>query len=125
MRRVAWIVVAFACASSAFAGRVIVEFQGVPSARGGAKAAAAARDLFARFHSDLARIARGAAILSVGHSSHATIRREYSVTFVGAAVDATPDVVDAVSHLPYVRRVYHDTLVHTLATPALSDTVVV
>src|SRR5947209_8684513 len=142
MRRVAWIAVAVVFASSAFAGtfagtaqpddateraagRVIVAFQATPSALGGIRAAAVSRDLFTRFHADLARIQHGAAILSVGHSPRATIRHEYSVTFVGAAVEATPDVVDAVSHLPYVRRVYRDTVVHTMATAAPSDTVIV
>jgi subtilisin family serine protease len=134
MRLVKWIAVAVAFASSAFGqtiqpiergtGRVIVAFQATPSAKGGATAAAASRDLFTRFHSDLGHIQRGAAILSAGQTPRAVIRREYSVTFVGAAVDATPDVVDAMSRLPYVRHIYADKPVHTLATPALKDTTV-
>ena len=143
MWRVCSIAIAVTVAASAFAGtlqpndsanydllrkaggRVIVAFNAVPAAHGGVQAAAAARDLFTRFHSDLARIQRGAAILSVDRQPRATIRHEYSVTFVGAAVEATPDVVDAMSRLPYVRHVYRDTVVHTFATAAPKDTVVV
>src|ERR1043166_6160518 len=121
MRLVRWIAVVVAFVPSAFGqtiqtiekteGRVIVAFQAVPAAQGGARAAAATRDLLNRFRSDVGRIQHGASILSAGHSSHAAIRHEYSVTFAGAAIDATPDVIDAVSRLSYVRRVYADTIV--------------
>jgi hypothetical protein len=143
MQRFIWTAVAVTFALSAFAGtlqptdpadddllravsgRVIVAFNAVPSAQGGAQAASASRELFTRFHSDLARIQRGAAILSVDRQPRATIRHEYSVIFVGAAVDATPDVVDAMSRLSYVRHVYRDSVVHTLATAAPKDAVIV
>jgi subtilisin family serine protease len=107
------------------AGRVIVAFDAVPAARGGAHAAAAARDLFDRFHSDLGRMKRGPAILSVGSKPQATIRHEYSVTFVGAAVEADSDGVAAMSGLPYVRHIYRDSVVHALATATPNDAVLV
>ncbi|HEX3584313.1 MAG TPA: S8 family serine peptidase [Thermoanaerobaculia bacterium] len=104
---------------------MIVAFQAVPAARGGAQAASASRDLFTRFHSDLGRIQRGANILSTDRPMRAKIRHEYSVTFVGAAVEATPDVIDAMSRLPYVRHIYPDGVVHTMATPSTKDAVIV
>jgi subtilisin family serine protease len=145
MRRVGSAAVAVVFAVSAFgqtlapnddallrkaAGRVIVAFDAVPAARGGAHAATAARGLLERFHSDLARINRGPAILSggskdAGSKAQAVIRHEYSVTFVGAAVEANGDTVEAMSRLPYVSHVYRDSIVHALATAAPSDTVLV
>jgi subtilisin family serine protease len=143
MRRAGWIAVAVFVAVNAFGGaiqpndlandellkktggRVIVAFDAVPAARGGAHAAAAARDLFGRFHSDLARLNRDARILSSGARASVTIRHEYSVTFVGAAVEATPDAAGAMARLPYVRHVYRDSVVHTMATAAPSGTVLV
>ncbi|MBV8520280.1 MAG: S8 family serine peptidase [Acidobacteria bacterium] len=97
-------------------GRVIVEFDGVPAAVRMPHAAETNRSLFSRFHEDLARINGGLAAASAGAAPRAVIRREYSVAFLGAAVEASPATASALAALPYVRRVYRDNVVRALVT---------
>jgi subtilisin family serine protease len=92
-------------------GRVLVEFDGLPAAYHAPHAMETTRSLFARFHGDLARINGGLVAASADAAPRAVIRHEYSVAFLGAAVDASPTTVKAIAALPYVRRVYRDNIV--------------
>ncbi len=81
--------------------RVIVEFEGTPVARGAS--ADEARATLDRFRSDLPAIDR-----RMGKTVVTTIRREYTVTVLGAAVEVAPEAVAELERLPYVRAVHPD-----------------
>jgi subtilisin family serine protease len=95
----------------------IVEFVAPPAAANvAAKTAIDYQATFGRFRNDLATIvnARRSGKTAVG----AEIRREFSIVFNGAAIDAPPEVIDQIRTLPYVKRVVADMPMHALAEGA-------
>ncbi|HKB80532.1 MAG TPA: S8 family serine peptidase [Thermoanaerobaculia bacterium] len=80
-------------------GRVIVEFSGAQLA----KSAVTRQATEARFRRD-------------AEATGAHVRHQYTVTFFGASVDASPSQVTALQRLPYVRSVHPAHKVEALAT---------
>jgi subtilisin family serine protease len=64
------------------------------------------------------RFRRDLATMIYGKAAVATIRREYSVVFPGAALDGDPAVLRAIEALPYVKAIHPDLPVRALATGA-------
>src|SRR5712692_3314840 len=99
----------------------IVEFRDPPLAVAGTGALAGYRATFDRFRGD------AAASLNAGRAAKSRIepdiRWEYYETFNGVSVSMPQSAMARVRQLPYVKRVWPDTIVHALAVTPPADVV--
>jgi subtilisin family serine protease len=93
----------------------IVEFVAPPAAKVAAKSAFDSHATLTRFRNDLGTIVN--AKRSGKTALQAEIRREFSIVFSGAAIDASRETVDQIRSLPYVKRVVADVTMHAFADP--------
>ena len=97
-------------------GQVIIEFTAVPLLSRDTKASADLDPLFARLERDLSTIEGSRAVAKVSGSEPLKpfLRHRYSRAFAGASATVSPESLQQIRELSYVRSVHPDRIVTAL-----------